>query len=279
MFFGGFRDGSLFEINMALKSEVKALKHTIEEFKSGKRYLKIQKDHSRVVKGYIKEIERLKKEVSAAHAQAVTVRKIWTDECDRIWQEHLSEMARKDEKIRKLEDRLWDIQAKSDEKITALTQKYEGELHEKECVIEELKNKLAHAEALLGRDSTNTGLPTGQTPPGKEKHIPNSRRSSGKKKGGQPGHKKHALEKPPAEEVTDEIEHPLEEGQRCPACGSENLIYTGEYEERYEIDIEIIVKKKLHKFWKYQCMDCGETVRAGIVLFFKLKENPILRLF
>lgn len=264
MYCSGFRDGNLFEINMSLRYEVKSLKRTIEEYKSGKRYLKIQEDYKRVAKGYIKEIGRLKKELSAAHAQAVTVRKIWTDECDRIWQEHLSEIARKDEKIRRLEDKIWDIQGKSDERVTALAMEYEDKLHEKECIIEELKNKLAHAEALLGRDSTNTGLPTGQTPPGKERHIPNSRRGSGKKKGGQPGHKKHALEKPPIEEVTDEIDHPLEEGQYCPACGSENFVYTGEYEERYEIDVEVVVKKKLHKFWLYQCNDCGETVRTGI---------------
>lgn len=264
MFSGGFRDDNLFEINMSLQCEVKSLKRTIEEYKSGKKYLKIQEDHNRIVKGYIKEIKRLKKELSAAHAQAVTVREIWTDECDRIWQEHLSKMGQKDEKIRRLEDKIWDVQGKSDEKITALTIEYEDKLYEKDCIIDELKNKLAHAEALLGRDSTNTSLPTGQTPPDKEKHIPNSRRGSGKKKGGQPGHKKHTLEKPPIEEVTEEIGHPLEEGQYCPACGSENFIYTGEYEERYEIDVEVIVKKKLHKFWLYQCNDCGEIVRAGI---------------
>ncbi len=50
----------------------------------------------------------------------------------------------------------------------------------------------------------------------------------------------------------------------CPTCGSDNLIYTGEYEEKYEIDIEVNVKKKLHKFFLYQCGDCGEVVRTGI---------------
>ena len=30
-------------------------------------------------------------------------------------------------------------------------------------------------KALLGHDSTNTGMPTSQTPLGKKKHIPNGR--------------------------------------------------------------------------------------------------------
>lgn len=74
----------------------------IEEFKSGKRYLKIQEDHKRIIVGYIKEIKRLKTELAVAHAQAVTVRNIWTDECDRLWQEDLTEISAKDEKIRRL---------------------------------------------------------------------------------------------------------------------------------------------------------------------------------
>ena len=50
-----------------------------------------------------------------------------------------------------------------------------GERYMKHAIIEELKVRLAHAEALLGHDSTNTGMPTSQTPLGKKKHIPNGR--------------------------------------------------------------------------------------------------------
>lgn len=187
------------------------LKRAIEEYKNGKRYLKIQKDHSRVVKGYIKEIGRLKKELCTANAQAVAVRNMWTDECDNIWREYLMEIFRKEEKIRQLEDRIWDIQRESEEKIASLVLRYEDQLYEQECVIKELEHKLAHAEALLGRDSTNTSLPTGQTPPNKKRYIPNSRRNMGKKKGGQPGHEKSILKKPSPDEITDEAEHPVKE--------------------------------------------------------------------
>lgn len=264
MSLSGAGDGNLFETNMSLRCEIKALKRAVEEYKNGKRYLKIQKDHSRVVKGYIKEIGRLKKELCTAHAQAVTVRNMWTDECDNLWQEHLSEMSRKEEKIRQLEDRIWEIQRESEEKTASLTLRYENQLYEQECVIKELENKLAHAEALLGRDSTNTNLPTGQTPPDKKRYIPNSRRNTGKRKGGQPGHEKSTLKKPSPDEITDEVEHPVKDEECCPTCGSDDLVYTGEYEERYEIDIEVNVKKMRHKFFLYQCGDCGEIVRTRI---------------
>ena len=35
-------------------------------------------------------------------------------------------------------------------------------------MIDEFKSQLAHTEALLDRDGTNTNLPTSQTPPGKK---------------------------------------------------------------------------------------------------------------
>ena len=164
------------------------MKRIIAEFKSGDRYLKLQKDYHRIVAGYIKEIEKLKKELADAHKQIVTVRQIWTEECDKIWREHVAEITKKDEIIRKLEERIWELQRQKDETETALTMNYEEKLYEKDRIIQELQNKLAHYAALLGRDSSNTNLPTGQTPPGKEKRIPNGRKKSDKPKGGQVGH-------------------------------------------------------------------------------------------
>ncbi len=97
---GGFQDGNLFETAMLLRCEVKAQKQIIEEFKSGQRYLKLQEDYKRVTNGYIREIKKLKKELADAHAQTVSVRELWSDTCDQVWQEYRTEMARKNEKIR-----------------------------------------------------------------------------------------------------------------------------------------------------------------------------------
>ena len=73
------------------------------------------------------------------------------------------------------------------------------------------------------------------------------------------------LEKPAPEEITDVIDHELGEDEwQCPTCGSENLVYTGRYEEKYEYEIEVKTKKILHKYWLYECFDCGEIVRTGI---------------
>ena len=51
---------------------------------------------------------------------------------------------------------------------------YIESLAEKDAIIKELQNRLAHAEALLNHDGSNTSTPTSQTPINKNKVIPNS---------------------------------------------------------------------------------------------------------
>lgn len=256
---------SLFEINMMLRCEVKALEKKIGEYESGKRYIKIQKDHSRVVAGYIREVKKLRDEISSAHAETVHVREIWTEQLYEQWKEHQKELEKKEKEISRLNDKIWEVEKKRDEKITSITLDYEEQLHEKECIIDELKNKLAHAEALLGRDGTNTGMSTSQTPPEKEKRIPNSRTKSGKPKGGQTGHRKHKLERPDESEVTDTVVHGGgEEGFYCPECEGEDYKATGESEEKYEYDVQITVRKIRHVFYYYKCNDCGTEFRSVI---------------
>ena len=117
---------NIFEDYMALRCVVKNQERIIEEFKSGERYLKIQRDYNRLIKGYIKEIQRLRYENSVAHSQAVTTRDIWIDECSDLWENHLKEMKKKDAVIHKLEDRIWDLTRKNDEKVARITEDYEN---------------------------------------------------------------------------------------------------------------------------------------------------------
>ena len=116
---------SLFEINMALRCKVKALEEKIEEFESGKRYLKIQKDHSRIVDGYIKAIKKLRAELASAHADTIHVREIWTEQSYEQWEEHKQEINKKEKEILKLKEKIWDVEKKRDEKIMSITLDYE----------------------------------------------------------------------------------------------------------------------------------------------------------
>lgn len=142
--------------------------------------------------------------------------------------------------------------------------RYEETLAEKEAVIKELQNRLARAEALLGHDGSNTGTPTSQTPLNKNKVIPNSRRSTGNPKGGQPGHTKSSLKALDESEVTDIVGHPLGGDECCPGCGLVDCTPTGEAEVKYEYDVRVKVVKIKHEFFYYECNNCGTVFRSRI---------------
>lgn len=178
------------------------------------------------------------------------------------------------EEITKLKDRILGYQeqvASLQASIRKLRKSRESEkkqytesLTEKDAMIKELQIRLAHAEALLNHDSSNTGTPTSQTPIKKNKVIPNSRRNTGKPKGGQAGHAKASLEAPDESEITETVGHPLQDDECCPRCGLADCAPTGESEVKYEYDVRIKVVKIKHEFFYYECNNCGTVFRSQI---------------
>ena len=253
-----------FEDLISMRCKIRAMKKIIEEFKSGERYLKIQKDYHKVIDGYRKEIKNLRSEVGRLNARIISNRNMLLDASEDAYEEKQAEIRKLEEKIRRLQDENWGLMQEIDELSMRLTLKYENEIYEKECEIEKLKNENAHLKALLSHDGSNTSIPTSQTPIGKKKRNPiNSREKSGKSKGGQKGHAKHMLEPPEDAEITDAIEHDYRTDDFfCPSCNGEKYIPTGEYEVKYEYDFEIVVKKKKHIFYWYRCLDCGTEFRS-----------------
>lgn len=157
---------------------------------------------------------------------------------------------------------------KSKEKMKAA---YEEMLSERDALIKELTNKVLHLEAVAAHDGTNTGMSTATTPINKKKVIPNSRRGSSLKKGGQPGHEKHGMEKFEDSDITETISHELDlSAETCDFCGGK-LIDTGESISKDEFDVEIKVVKRRHEYRIYSCVDCGATVRLPIEK--RLKEQ------
>ena len=130
--------------------------------------------------------------------------------------------------------------------------------------ISALEEEILRLNSIANNDGTNSGLPTSQMPIDKKKVIPNSRVKTGKKKGGQLGHKKYALTPLSDDEIDETVDHTLES---CPKCGGD-LKYIG---ERYKdvIDYKVTVIKTRHIFYEYECLICGKTVHSPIPLDIK----------
>ena len=260
----------LYVQNYSLQCENKALRRIVDEFKSGKRYQKLQEGHERVIAGYKQENRRLAKALAEERETTTRVRNIWFEQCDTDFEWYQEELEKKEQRISELETKYWETLWEYDKKLLDIEEKYIAQLKEKDeevskkdAVIQELTAKLAHAEALLNRDGNNTGIPTSQTPRGKKKRIPNTRTPSEKPKGGQEGHKQHVLDGPSDDEVNDEVFHALDETAECPNCGSNDLIYSGKYEDHFEYDVEIKVIKRRHRYYLYLCQFCGTWVKSA----------------
>lgn len=127
--------------------------------------------------------------------------------------------------------------------------------HKKE--VDELNLKISRLEKRLNTDSSNSGTPTSKDRIGVHK-IQNNREKSDKKIGSQEGHKQHKLDYFKDDEITNIVEHTLDE---CPICG-------GKLEETNVvksdiIDIEIKVTKTRNNIHNYKCTCCKKKISAN----------------
>ena len=129
--------------------------------------------------------------------------------------------------------------------IEANNQKEMGALNVR---ITELEKENKRLREIIDKDSSNSGKP-----PSSDgfKKIFNSREASGKKPGGQKGHKGYGRElyaKP-----TEVIEHKREVCE----CGHE-IRYKGGYEAKQYVDIEISARITEHRAYSGKCPQCGK---------------------
>lgn len=131
------------------------------------------------------------------------------------------------------------------------------EEYEKE--IKKLNQRIFELETRLNINSTNSSLSSSKNPVYQSK-ICNSRKPTDKPKGGQQGHAKHTLERFKDEEVTEIMPHVK---IACSNCLSMELDETN-VKQRDELDYEVRVIRRRHKFYEYVCKECGSIVKSEI---------------
>ena len=235
---------------------------------------KLQKDLDKASEGlytpdekvaFLKKINHLSHELKSAEKERDRYRALWDKERNRNMYDDFSkhELQEENEALKKEIAALRKENDSKDKEISRLTE----DSNESSAKIDALSDKICHLQAKLNNDSSNSGIPTSKTPIDKNKIIPNSREKSSKPKGGQPGHKKHTLAAIPEEDVTETEDHFMDAA--CPHCGGE-LEEIG-FDEKDELDYEVRIIKRRHRFHKYHCTDCGKELRTSIPL--RLKEK------
>ena len=133
--------------------------------------------------------------------------------------------------LQKENEHLRDDARRSREILETLTE--ENEHLRKENAL--LRDDNERMKRILNNDSNNSSKPPSTDEKGKPANTYNGRTKSGKKQGGQKGHKGKTLSKSEIEEIlkTGKVEHRIKE-IRDPAAGQDNR-----YVSRYRIDMEI----------------------------------------
>ena len=182
-----------FEYINTLQCRIKSLKFQVKEFKSGEKYLSIKADYKAQLNDKDSEIKRLKLELADANKQIVTNRKHLQQVVEDLDKEHKKALREKDRELKKTEDRALRAEQRSDKyKDEILEQK--REIYRILTLLEDEQGKNLKLRAQLNRDYENSSIPSSMAKPSRKK-ITNNRESTGKKPGGQPGHKGHGRQK------------------------------------------------------------------------------------
>ena len=183
---------SQYEFITTLQYRVKSLQAQLEAFRSGDKYLQMEAEYKSLLHTEESRIHKLEVDLSKAHAQTIDVRNKWWETIEDIYKEHQKELAAKDARIRELEKRALNAEKQRDELLDKKRDLLH-ELYEVKTELEDVKEKNQHLKAQLNRDYENSSKPSSLSI--NHKKITNNREKTGRKPGGQPGHKGHGRKK------------------------------------------------------------------------------------
>ncbi len=171
-----------------LQYRLKNMTQKVKEFESGEKYVKMRQEFQSVFREQNRTIKRQENELAKAHAETVTVRKIWSGVMDDLEAEHRKETISLQRENAKLMERAAKAERQRDEALDKLRDK-NRELYETKAALYEAGQKIEGLIARINKDYTNSSKSSSQSPG--HKTIPNGREKSGRKPGGQKGHIHH----------------------------------------------------------------------------------------
>lgn len=144
-------------------------------------------------------------------------------------------------------------------KLEAQTAQLMALVAARDAEIVRLKARVSELEAQLGQNSTNSSKPPSSDPPGTRP----ARKPTGRKRGGQPGHKPNIRVLFPPEKVTRRTEL---KPTVCGACGGTQLKDAG-FQPRVHQVVDIpLISPDVHEIRMHgaHCRECGGTTWANL---------------
>ena len=189
-----------YEYMTNLQYEVRLLRAQVEAFKNGKRYLDMEAEYGRQLRERDNEIARLKKELADSRLETKRVRRYWMEVNEDVVAEMEAAVKRLEGCLKAMEERALRAERQRDAALEENTER-QRDIRRLSAELEEERGKNLKLTAQLNRDYENSSLPSSLSI--RRRKIANSREKTGRKPGGQPGHKGHGRRKqaPTAEPV------------------------------------------------------------------------------
>ena len=201
---------SPFEYITSLQYRLKAASTELKAFRSGKKYQDMEEQYQKTIRALESRIKELEKELAQSHRDMTAMREKWFEIFDELEKEFNRKLEAANKKAQQMEERALKAETQRDEALDKVTEQ-RHRIYEVETELEEEKGKNLKLLAQLNRDYENSSLTSAQTI--RRKKICNSREKTGRKPGGQPGHKGHCRKKqvptgdpillPPPQEVLE----------------------------------------------------------------------------
>ena len=197
--------------HITLMCRLKAAQRRNKELESGERYIQLEELHQKEYNVYEHKIEKLKKELADAHKETIRVRNYWFQVLEDMLREFEKAQKRSAQELRKMEIRALNAEKQREDALDKAAV-FRHQFYEAASRLEEEQGKNLKLRAQINRDYENSSIPSSKAV--RRKKITNNREKTGRKPGGQPGHKGHCRKRqeptqpvillPPPEEVLED---------------------------------------------------------------------------
>ena len=163
-----------------------------KEQESGERYVRLKELHQKECRGYGSRILELQKEAADAHKETIRVRNYWFQVLEDMLLEFEKMQKKTKQELQEMEKRALKAEKQRDDALDKVKE-LQHQFYETAVRLEEEQGKNLKLRAQINRDYENSSIPSSKTL--RKKKITNSREKTGRKPGGQPGHKGHCRKK------------------------------------------------------------------------------------
>ena len=137
-------------------------------------------------------ILELQKEAADAHKETIRVRNYWFQVLEDMLLEFEKMQKKTKQELQEMEKRALKAEKQRDDALDKVKE-LQHQFYETAVRLEEEQGKNLKLRAQINRDYENSSIPSSKTL--RKKKITNSREKTGRKPGGQPGHKGHCRKK------------------------------------------------------------------------------------